>query len=285
MPWTVRKSTEAMEVIPGDRVTVDYADGSEPYAGTVGSVSAQGEVSIDFDDGSWTTLDKPAERARMTSQPMVGCNKLGCNDSIGPGDQCVTESNGVTFHAQCLSRRDKQYIVNQTDIESASIVKTFPTAFEGFKPRGTRVVRPAGRSRIGGVTKTIQVSNNRKPAAKKHKKTPASDLQRVSGLHQEKEDHSDRINYDGDTKREAAPRLRQAVTMMFADRVWYPGTITARDLNACKLSITFDDGDVQTSVPFADTDLVFLNPPAKKLHGKKLAAAIAYDRQAPLLFY
>ena len=70
MPWTVRKSTEAMEAIPGDRVTVDYAgDGSEPYAGTVGSVGAQGEVSVDFDDGSWTTLTKPAERARMALQP------------------------------------------------------------------------------------------------------------------------------------------------------------------------------------------------------------------------
>ena len=33
----------------GDRVTVDYADGSTPYDGTVGSVGAHGEVTVDFE--------------------------------------------------------------------------------------------------------------------------------------------------------------------------------------------------------------------------------------------
>jgi hypothetical protein len=45
--------------------------------------------------------------------------------------------------------------------------------------------------------------------------------------------------------------------MMFEDGVWYPGTITACDLKARKLSITFEDGDVQRRVPFTDKDLVF----------------------------
>ena len=56
---------------PGDRVTVDYADGSAPYAGTVGSVGARGEIRVNFDDGSWATLAKPAERARLALQPRV----------------------------------------------------------------------------------------------------------------------------------------------------------------------------------------------------------------------
>ena len=56
---------------PGDRVTVDYADGSAPYAGTVGSVGARGEVRVNFDDSSWATLAKPAERARLALQPGV----------------------------------------------------------------------------------------------------------------------------------------------------------------------------------------------------------------------
>ena len=38
-------------------------------AGTVSSVGASGEVCVDFDDGSWAALKKPAERARMALEP------------------------------------------------------------------------------------------------------------------------------------------------------------------------------------------------------------------------
>ena len=54
---------------PGDRVTVDYSDEGGAYAGTVSSVGASGEVCVDFDDGSLTTLKTRAERARMALQP------------------------------------------------------------------------------------------------------------------------------------------------------------------------------------------------------------------------
>ena len=54
---------------PGDRVTVDYSDEVGPYAGTVSSVGASGEGCVDFDDGSWAALKKPAERARMALEP------------------------------------------------------------------------------------------------------------------------------------------------------------------------------------------------------------------------
>jgi hypothetical protein len=54
---------------PGDRVTVDYSDEVGPYVGTVSSVGASGEVCVDFEDGSWAALKKPAERARMALQP------------------------------------------------------------------------------------------------------------------------------------------------------------------------------------------------------------------------
>jgi hypothetical protein len=35
---------------------VDYSDEVGPYAGTVSSVGASGEVCVDFDDGSWAAL-------------------------------------------------------------------------------------------------------------------------------------------------------------------------------------------------------------------------------------
>ena len=57
-PWAV-----------GDRVTVEYSDEMRPYVGTVSSVGASGEVCVDFDDGSWAALKKPAERVRMALQP------------------------------------------------------------------------------------------------------------------------------------------------------------------------------------------------------------------------
>jgi hypothetical protein len=47
---------------------VDYSDEVGPYVGTVSSVGASGEVCVDFDDGSWAALKKPAERARMALQ-------------------------------------------------------------------------------------------------------------------------------------------------------------------------------------------------------------------------
>ena len=48
---------------------MDYSDEVGPYAGTVSSVGASGEVCVDFDDGSWAALKKPAERARMALEP------------------------------------------------------------------------------------------------------------------------------------------------------------------------------------------------------------------------
>ena len=54
---------------PGDRVTVDYKDGVAPYAGTVDSVGATGEVLVAFDDGSSAALKTPAQRARLALQP------------------------------------------------------------------------------------------------------------------------------------------------------------------------------------------------------------------------
>ena len=48
---------------------MDYSDEGGPYAGTVSSVGASGEVCVDFDDGSWATLKTPTERAWMALQP------------------------------------------------------------------------------------------------------------------------------------------------------------------------------------------------------------------------
>ena len=56
---------------PGDQVTVDYQDGVAPYAGTVDSVGATGEVRIAFDDGSSAALKTPTQRARLALQPGV----------------------------------------------------------------------------------------------------------------------------------------------------------------------------------------------------------------------
>jgi len=53
---------------PGDRVTVDYQDGVAPYAGTVDSVGATGEVLVVFDDGSSAALKTRAQRARLALQ-------------------------------------------------------------------------------------------------------------------------------------------------------------------------------------------------------------------------
>ena len=53
---------------PGDRVTVDYRDGVAPYAGTVDSVGATGEVLVVFDDGSSAALKTRAQRARLALQ-------------------------------------------------------------------------------------------------------------------------------------------------------------------------------------------------------------------------
>jgi hypothetical protein len=56
---------------PGDRITVDYNGGVAPYAGTVDSVGATGEVRIAFDDGSSAALKTPTQRARLALQPGV----------------------------------------------------------------------------------------------------------------------------------------------------------------------------------------------------------------------
>ena len=48
---------------------MDYSDEMGPYAGTVSSVGASGEVRVDFENGSWATLKTLAQRARMALQP------------------------------------------------------------------------------------------------------------------------------------------------------------------------------------------------------------------------
>ena len=52
---------------------MDYSDEMGPYAGTVSSVGASGEVRVDFENGSRATLKTLAQRARMALQPAGSC--------------------------------------------------------------------------------------------------------------------------------------------------------------------------------------------------------------------